>query len=713
MSSRLLQWLAFAAQAGSSVIVQMTRVSSLRLRWQSLANASGILAVLLATVFTPFVTSLNLYVQDWLLRITTQASLPEEFALVTIDERSLSLSEVSPEEVAESRALQLMQAGFPWSREVYAALTEKLMAAGARLVIFDVLFPTSKEGDQPFADALKAHTGKVLLAASFENPDSQDRGAKAPQLVVPNDAFREAVNGDWGIVNLPMWWDNKVRSLFTAASASNIMGVPTLSDEEVVPSLPTVSTRLLGGTLPENPEHRPLRFRYSLPGTTRVVSLFEIFVSEFWKKNYDDGKFFKDRIVLVGATAERLHDFYLTPWGKLSGPEINLHALAAMLRGSWLKQAGLAATIVALVFAGLAAFSVTFFLRGGAKSLAAAVVGGALVWLLLCAAVLWLFSYFLPAAAPLLTWLVCGFAGVACDVSIERRERGRMRATLERYVSRDVVREIAENPDSYLQSLGGQRKEMVVLFSDLKGFTSASERLDPAEMVTLLNEYFRDMVEVVFAHSGTLDKFIGDAIMATWGGLRPANREEDAVNALLAALKMKERLAAINERRATLGITPWGSGIGISYGPAIFGNIGSHQRMDMTVIGDTVNLASRIEGLTRIYGCDILVDERIARKAQDICPFLEVDMVRVKGRKKPERLFFPHREEHLEWAESFAAARTQYRAGEFSLAQVTFDQLAQGGLAPKLAALYRVRCEAFVAQPLSPGWEGIWDFLEK
>ena len=114
--------------------------------------------------------------------------------------------------------------------------------------------------------------------------------------------------------------------------------------------------------VPENPEHRPLRFRYSLPGTTRVVSLFEIFVPEFWKKNYGDGKFFKDRIVLVGATAERLHDFYLTPWGKLSGPEINLHALAAMLRGSWLNQAGLASTLVALVFAGLAAFSLDLLL---------------------------------------------------------------------------------------------------------------------------------------------------------------------------------------------------------------------------------------------------------------------------------------------------------------------------------------------------------------
>jgi adenylate cyclase len=693
--------------------MQMTRVSSLRLRWQLLATALGMVAVLLATLFTPFVGSLNLYLQDWLLRITTRAELPKEFALVTIDERSLSLGEVSPEEIAESRPLQLMQAGFPWSREVYAALTEKLMAAGARMVIFDLLFPTSREGDQLLASALQPHAEKVVLAASFENPDSRDRGANAPQLVVPNDAFREAVDGNWGIVNLPMWRDNKVRSLYTAASASNIIGVPTLHHEEVVPSLATVSARLMGATVPESPEHEPLRFRYSLPGTARLVSLFEIFVPEFWKSNYGDGAFFKDRIVLVGATAERLHDFYLTPWGKLSGPEINLHALAAMLRGSWLKQAGLAATIVAIVFATLASLGLTFFFRRSAKSLAAGVVGGALFWLLLCTAVLWLFSYFLPTAAPLLTWLVCGFAGVACDVSIERRERGRMRATLERYVSRDVVREIAENPDSYLQSLGGQRKEMVVLFSDLKGFTSDSERLDPAEMVTLLNEYFREMVGVVFAHSGTLDKFIGDALMATWGGLRAVDLEEDAQNAVLAAFKMQERLATINEQRTAAGIKPWGSGIGITYGPAIFGNIGSHQRMDMTVIGDTVNLASRIEGLTRIYGCDILVDERVARKAKDVCLFLEVDVVRVKGRKKPERLFFPHKEEHLAWAEAFAAARAQYRAGEFAAAQAAFDQLAQTGLAPKLAALYRVRCEAFVAQPLSPGWEGIWDFLEK
>ena len=162
--------------------------------------------------------------------------------------------------------------------------------------------------------------------------------------------------------------------------------------------------------------------------------------------------------------------------------------------------------------------------------------------------------------------------------------------------------------------------------------------------------------------------------MATWGGIRPASLEENARNAVLAALSMKERLAAINVRRKELGIAPWSAGIGISLGPAVFGNIGSQQRMDLTVIGDTVNLASRIEGLTRVYGCDILVDERIAEKASDVCQFLEVDVVRVKGRKKPERLFFPYLPEHAGWAEAFAAARASYRAGNFDTALAAFER---------------------------------------
>ena len=209
--------------------------------------------MLLATLFMPFVGSLNLYLQDWLLRITTRAPLPENFVMVTIDERSMNLSEVSPEEIKESRPLQLMHAGFPWSREVYAALTEKLMAAGARLVIFDLLFPDSKAGDDTFVDALKVNAGKVILSSSFENPDSQNRGM-GPVLVLPKAEFREAVDENWGVVNLPVWTDNKVRSVYTSVTASNSMGIASLPQEEAVPSLTTVAARSLGVEAPKNPQ---------------------------------------------------------------------------------------------------------------------------------------------------------------------------------------------------------------------------------------------------------------------------------------------------------------------------------------------------------------------------------------------------------------------------------------------------------------------------
>ena len=204
------------------------------------------LVMLLATLLTPFVGSLNLYFQDWLLRQTTRMSLPENFALVTIDERSLSLSGVDPEEVEKSGPLQLMDAGFPWSREVYAALTEKLMAAGARLVIFDILFPSSRDGDDSFADVLKAHPGKIVLASTFENPDSEHRGAGAPQLVPPNPKLREAVNENWGAVNLPAWADSKVRSVYASVTASDAMGIERVPHEDAFPSLAAVAARSLG-----------------------------------------------------------------------------------------------------------------------------------------------------------------------------------------------------------------------------------------------------------------------------------------------------------------------------------------------------------------------------------------------------------------------------------------------------------------------------------
>ena len=218
-------------------------------------------------------------------------------------------------------------------------------------------------------------------------------------------------------------------------------------------------------------------------------------------------------------------------------------------------------TVVTILFAALAAVTLNFSLRGDTKWRVTGFVGGTILWLLLCAAALSFLSFFLPAAPPLLTWLICGVAGIACDVSLERRERSRMRATLERYVSKDVVQEIADNPATRTcKPWGVNAKKWWLSFSDLKGFTSDSERLDPAEIVTLLNEYFREMVSVVLEHSGTLDKFIGDALMATWGGIERTELSWRNMRGRRCgpALAMHERLAAIEPPPARSSAWPRG-----------------------------------------------------------------------------------------------------------------------------------------------------------
>jgi len=692
--------------------MQLARTSTARLRWQAVSVGMGLIAVLAAVWFTPFVGSLNLYLQDWMLRETTRLtskSLPSDFALVTIDERSMALGDLEPEEFAESRPLQLMRNTWPWSREVYAAAAEKLLSAGARLVIFDMLFPAAREGDEAFARVLEKYPGKVVLGSTVEIPSSGQHGAM-PQLVNPTPLLAAAVDGNIGLVNFPPWRDKKVRSLYTEVTALQVADFAPMPGEEALPSLAITAGRLLGTEPPKNVG--PRRFRYALPGSLKIISLYELFVPAFWKANFQEGAYFKDRMIMIGASAERLHDIYPTPWGPMPGPEIQIHALAANLRGDWLGQPGMALSLVAMLAGAVAVFAL-LMIRRSILWFVTGLLGVALLWLGLGMLSLAVFSYFLPMAPPLLSWLVCGFAGLVCDLTLERHERGRLRGMLERYVSKDIVSEIADNPDSFLQTLGGQRKEIVAMFSDLKGFTSDSEKLEPAALVALLNEYFGEMVSVVFKHKGTLDKFMGDALMATWGCIHVESPAADARRAVTAALEMQDRLAAMNAQRQKRGAMLWSSGIGICQGPAIFGNIGSHEKMDLTVIGDTVNLASRVEGLTRVYGCPILVDAHIAANAASVCQFLVVDDVRVKGRQKPEKLFFPHRGEDPAWAEAFASARERYLAGEFESARDAFGKLSTHGPAPALAARFMSRCEGFRRQPPHEGWDGVWDFVEK
>ena len=217
-----------------------------------------------------------------------------------------------------------------------------------------------------------------------------------------------------------------------------------------------------------------------------------------------------------------------------------------------------------------------------------------------------------------------GLVIVADDITQEQR----LMSTLSRYVTRQIAEQLLKDRDRL--KLGGQRSRVAVLFSDIRNFTTLSERFDAEEVVTMLNEYFSLMIDPIFKYEGTLDKFIGDAIMAVFGA--PINHDDDAERAVRAAMEMRAALKHYNRLRAQRGEDPIETGIGIALGDAVSGNIGSEQRMDYTVIGDTVNVASRFEGLSKNYETKILINEGIYLAVKDKIPCVDLGLAHVKGK---------------------------------------------------------------------------------
>ncbi len=304
-----------------------------------------------------------------------------------------------------------------------------------------------------------------------------------------------------------------------------------------------------------------------------------------------------------------------------------------------------------------------------------------------------------------------GFMLMMEDITREKR----LRNTMSRYMSKTVVDQLLASGEAVL---GGTGRDVSVLFSDIRGFTSISERLGAKETVALLNEYFTDMVDIVFAHNGVLDKYIGDMIMAVFGSVMQS--DDDASNAALVGNRMMTALHQLNQRRAARGGEVIRIGVGISTGNVVAGNIGSLKRMEYTVIGDRVNLAERLESANKFYGTSILVCDATYAAIKDHSIAREIDLIRVRGRNMPTAIYealdhhtedsFPHLQDVLG---AFNEGLVLYRQRDWVGAERCFRKVLLGNPQDNPSKIYLERCQIYRNTPPPEGWDGVWTMTSK
>jgi adenylate cyclase len=655
--------------------------------------------------------------EDLLRKEGRKTAAPRDVVFLGLDQSTLQMPPLSAEEVAGNRAFQLLtERPFPWSREVYALLLDRLFGAGARLVIFDLMFNPPNDGDPAFHAALDRYHGKVVLGANFDLENGAQATTPNDTLIAPPQLQDDRV----GFVNFfPDSIDGKIRAVAYRLTARQLVGLEPHPGDVVYESL---SARALSKIGHEDDVPRDLAghmIRFTTPDAFEPHPLYEVFDPKLWHANYADGAFFKDKIVMVGPSAQVSHDVAPTPMSPTtSGPSLHLQAMAAALGHEFLRPTPANVGLALVAAAGLVAWSLVAFLRRPLICVGALVVLTASY--LGTARLLYDKTGLLLLTVPVLSALVLsGSFSLGFEYFLERLEKLRTRRTLERYVSKNLVAEILENPDSFYSSLRGVRVPVTILFSDLIGFTTLSEKADPRVLVAQLNEHLSRMTSVIFSNGGTLDKFIGDAIMAVWGNVRSLGVAQDAKNCARAALGMRRELRQLNEKWRGEGRMGLGMGVGINQGEVIVGNVGSHERMDPTVIGDSVNLASRLEGLTRVYGVDILVGASAAELVRDEVYLRSVARVQVKGKIEPADVFtfVGGRDERvdpelLKWLETYEEGLEKFRARDFTKAKILFSRFLEFYPDDPLAKMYLERTLEYEQTPPDEAWEAV-DVFEK
>ncbi|HEX5473419.1 MAG TPA: adenylate/guanylate cyclase domain-containing protein [Vicinamibacterales bacterium] len=651
-----------------------------------LALGIGAVLIVLAIGRAGLLQTAEMKAYDWRMRAAADASsVDRDIVLVEITDTTI-------------RDLAQVYGHWPWPRVAFSSVIDFLHRAPAKVIAVDLLFAepdrvkaytigdqtwSGAESDAALADSIKA-AGNVVLLADAVNEGVRGGAETGAAPVWRDPGYRLGSAIEERPVILP--------PLPPLASAAMALGHNFLAldddgparrmapfvrhGERYLPSLGIAAAfaadgirpgevRLDGRTLDVRGRHIPL-----VP--TKVTSVYDPRASHdqltmlidyrapvivdgkppyptyelrhVWyseqqmlagEKPLIDPSAFRNKIVFIGLNASGLGDVFVTPFGSRGTmPGIQLHASMAdsVLANRFIRPAPPASRVasVAIAAAGVGLFS-TFLPFAAALAATLAVLGG-WTWLTFAAfeTGLWL-----NLVQPVSAGAIALFAGTAYRYFVEGREKRIVKRLFGRYVSRDVYAQLLEHPE--LAELGGRRRDMTVLFSDIRGFTTVTERGEPEHIVAQLNEYFSRMVEVVFRHGGTVDKFVGDMVMALFGAPLDDPRHPD--HAVEAARDMIAELGALNRRWAEEGRPQLDIGIGVNSGEMIAGNIGSSSIMSYTVIGDNVNLGSRLESLNKEYRTRIIISDATRTRLTDAHDVRPLGDVVVKGKTRPVAIY--------------------------------------------------------------------------
>lgn len=691
---------------------------------------SAVIGVLLAwgVALTPVGQRVEMNALDIQFRFAQGTRTPDSsVVIVTIDQNSLQYFKNNG------------RISWPWPRDFYALTTDFLARAGAEAVVFDFHFnepdvdrvtSSGAENDSLFAAAIR-NAGNVFLSAQLTSQTEEDQPGDSLLFrtgAVSSVRVTESVRFDKTYAPLIPFQDG----------AKGIGVVNVLPDEDgvcrrvpLVYELNGVPLRTLGFEVYERTagQRAPLPDAVSSPhlvywygrggpdGVFRYYSIHALILSamkELQGMTPDiSPDAFRGKTVLIGSNAPGLLDLRPTPFTYLEpypGVEIHATVLSNLRQGHIIREVP-AAVLVLIGLLLAAAVSVMSARFENILSSTLGMVAAVALFLvvsnqLFVRELVWLKAVF-PAASALLAYV----AATAWNFATEGRSKRQIQRIFGQFVNPTVVRQLSANPEKV--ELGGEEVEASIMFSDIEGFTTISESKKPKELVEFLNNYFSTASDIFFKHEGTIDKFIGDAVMVQFG--IPLKNPDHRVRAVRAAYEFSQTVRAMTAAARERGEPVFSTRIGINTGTMVVGYIGGRTKKEYTVIGDTVNLASRLEGVNKYYGTSLMVSEATADdRVRDEFLLREMDIMRVKGKHHPIKIYevvcrrSEVTEALLKKVQTFESGLALYRDRQWNDAISLFNTILKQEEGDPASRMYIGRCEEYRKHPPAAEWDGVY-----